>query len=123
LRGTDIPLGARIVAIADAYDAMTHDRPHRRAMTHEQTITELRRQAGTQFDPELVTLFCNMYARHAPEPNPRLIEQLAGLVEESVHTNGAEPTPPPLILPAGESGSVRRRRAPRAKPTDEVATG
>jgi diguanylate cyclase (GGDEF)-like protein len=122
LRGTDIPLGARIVAVADAYDAMTHDRPHRRAMTHEQAITELRRQAGTQFDPELITLFCNMYSLHAPEPNPRLIEQLGGLIEERALTTGPDHAAPPLVLHAPEPASVRRRRA-RAKPSDEVATG
>ncbi|HYH92291.1 MAG TPA: diguanylate cyclase, partial [Candidatus Saccharimonadales bacterium] len=68
LRGNEIPLGARIVAIADAYDAMIHDRPYKRAMSHEQAIAELRRHAGTQFDPELVELFCDLYGSVAPEP-------------------------------------------------------
>jgi diguanylate cyclase (GGDEF)-like protein len=72
LRGSDIPLGARIVAIADAYDAMTHDRPYKRAMSHENAIVELRRHAGTQFDPELVNLFCDLFARHAPTPDPTI---------------------------------------------------
>jgi HD-GYP domain-containing protein (c-di-GMP phosphodiesterase class II) len=70
LRGNDIPLGARIVAIADAYDAMTNDRPYKRAMSHENAIQELRRHAGTQFDPELVTLFCDLFANIAPTPDP-----------------------------------------------------
>jgi diguanylate cyclase (GGDEF)-like protein len=69
LRGNDIPLGARIVAVADAYDAMTHDRPYKRAVSHEQAIEELRRHAGTQFDPELVNVFCDLYAARAPEPD------------------------------------------------------
>ena len=46
LRANEIPLGARIVAIADAYDAMTHDRPYKRAMSHEAAIAELRRTPG-----------------------------------------------------------------------------
>jgi diguanylate cyclase (GGDEF)-like protein/PAS domain S-box-containing protein len=57
LEGEDIPLECRILAIADAYDAMTSDRPYRQAMDHEQAIDELKRYAGIQFDPELVELF------------------------------------------------------------------
>jgi diguanylate cyclase (GGDEF)-like protein len=69
LRANEIPLGARIVAIADAYDAMTHDRPYKRAISHDAAIAELRLHAGTQFDPELVDLFCDLYADHAPMPD------------------------------------------------------
>jgi putative nucleotidyltransferase with HDIG domain len=50
-----IPLEARIVAVADAYDAMTFDRPYRRALTQEQAIAEVERCAGTQFDPQVAT--------------------------------------------------------------------
>jgi two-component system, cell cycle response regulator len=77
LRGTDIPLGARIVAVADAYDAMTHDRPYKRAISHEEAIRELRRHAGTQFDPELVALFCDLYAHAAPEPDAAVLAMTA----------------------------------------------
>ena len=73
LRANEIPLGARIVAVADAYDAMVNDRPYKRAMSHEQAIAELRRHAGTQFDPELVELFCDLYATHAPEPDVQVL--------------------------------------------------
>ena len=79
LRGNDIPLGARIVAIADAYDAMTHDRPYKRAVSHELAIRELRRHAGTQFDPQLVTLFCDLFAQHAPTADPALASIVAPL--------------------------------------------
>lgn len=54
LRGEEIPLGARIIAVADAYDAMTHDRPYRRAMSREDARAELWRCAGSQFDPAVV---------------------------------------------------------------------
>jgi diguanylate cyclase (GGDEF)-like protein len=73
LRGNDIPLGARIVAIADAYDAMTHDRPYKRAVSHDMAIKELRRHAGTQFDPELVTVFCDLFANNPPQMDPTVI--------------------------------------------------
>lgn len=57
LAGDQIPLVGRIVAIADAYDAMTSDRAYRRALPHEVAVNEIERCAGTQFDPELAEAF------------------------------------------------------------------
>jgi diguanylate cyclase (GGDEF)-like protein len=57
LKGTEIPRGARIVAVCDAYEAMTSDRTYRRAMSHRAACAELRAMAGTQFDPEIVEAF------------------------------------------------------------------
>lgn len=57
LSGEDIPYECRILAIIDSYDAMTNDRPYRRAMSNEAAIKELKRCAGTQFDPTLVEKF------------------------------------------------------------------
>ncbi len=57
LAGERIPVECRILSIADAYDAMTSDRPYRKAMSHAAAVAELRRCAGTQFDPALVELF------------------------------------------------------------------
>ncbi len=54
LTGENIPLGARIILVSDAYDAMTTDRPYRKAVGHEAAINELRRQRGIQFDPQIV---------------------------------------------------------------------
>ncbi|OGS21345.1 MAG: hypothetical protein A2252_08885 [Elusimicrobia bacterium RIFOXYA2_FULL_39_19] len=57
LKAEEIPLGARIVAIIDAFDAMTSDRPYRKAMTKEQAQGELKRLSGIQFDPKIVEVF------------------------------------------------------------------
>lgn len=57
LKGEEIPLECRILAIADAYDAMTSNRPYRNSLSHEEAVTELYRCAGTQFDPNLVDKF------------------------------------------------------------------
>jgi len=57
LEGANIPLGARIFAVVDAYDAMTSDRPYRLALSHQEALDEIRRQAGTQFDPVVVAPF------------------------------------------------------------------
>ncbi|HWQ62257.1 MAG TPA: HD domain-containing phosphohydrolase [Negativicutes bacterium] len=57
LSGEEIPVECRILAIVDAYDAMTNDRPYRKAMSPEEAIAELRKCSGSQFDPSLVELF------------------------------------------------------------------
>lgn len=56
LAGKDIPLLARIVSLADAFTAMTHDRPYRLALPREKVIAELKANAGYQFDPDLVEI-------------------------------------------------------------------
>jgi two-component system cell cycle response regulator len=58
LAGEDIPLGARIIAVCDAFDAMTAVRPYRPPMSRREALAELRRCAGTQFDPMVVDAFC-----------------------------------------------------------------
>jgi len=60
LRGDEIPLGARIISIADAYSTMTSNRPYRAAMSVEESIKELEKFSGTQFDPKIVKVFSEL---------------------------------------------------------------
>jgi hypothetical protein len=62
LKGEEIPLGARIVAALDAWDAMTSDRPYRKALGREIAIKELQKGSGTQFDPKVVDTFLRLEA-------------------------------------------------------------
>jgi diguanylate cyclase (GGDEF)-like protein len=111
LRASEIPLGARIVAIADAYDAMTHDRPYKRAMSHDAAIAELRLHAGTQFDPELVVLFCDLYADHAPTPDPGVLAMMAPPPPTPRRDRRARPaTPSSGTMAAGGHGLVALER-------------
>jgi len=70
LAGTEIPLGARIIFVADAYDAMTSDRVYRQRRTNEDALEEIVRCAGTQFDPEVVEA---LQAELEPEQQPELV--------------------------------------------------
>ncbi len=60
LRGHDIPFGARVLAVADSYDAMTSDRPYRAAMSHEVAVSILREGRGVQWDPVIVDVFLSV---------------------------------------------------------------
>jgi putative nucleotidyltransferase with HDIG domain len=60
--GEEIPVEARVLAIADAFDAMTSDRPYRRALTHDEALAEVERCAGTQFDPRIAQVFLELFA-------------------------------------------------------------
>jgi diguanylate cyclase (GGDEF)-like protein len=62
LKGEDIPLRARIISIADSYDAMISERPYRRPLTHQEAIEEIRVNLGTQFDPKLGEMFIKLFA-------------------------------------------------------------
>ncbi|MBC7217114.1 MAG: HD domain-containing protein [Candidatus Caldatribacterium sp.] len=60
LRGEEIPLLARIIALADAYEVMRYGRPYKQALPEERIMAELKRCAGTQFDPQLVAIFLSI---------------------------------------------------------------
>jgi response regulator RpfG family c-di-GMP phosphodiesterase len=117
LRGNEIPIGARIVAVADAYHAMIHDRPYSTALGHEAALRELRENAGTQFDPGVVDVFCRIYADAVPpdglEEIYRLHERTVdGLTHVDANGNGhnhVHRPPEPEV-----ERTARRTRTPRA---------
>jgi HD-GYP domain-containing protein (c-di-GMP phosphodiesterase class II) len=103
LRGEDTPLGARIVHVSDAYDAMTSDRPYRRGMKHEKALRLIQENAGTQFDPAVVAVFLKVAAsiqkleptKSEHEAATQSIEQLAAALENTaaaVRLEGVEST-------------------------------
>jgi diguanylate cyclase (GGDEF)-like protein len=77
LAGDAIPLEARIISVCDAYHAMTSERPYRRARPHAEAMDELRRGAGTQFDPAVVEAFVRTLAQ-AADAEPRLEPMQSG---------------------------------------------
>lgn len=91
LKGEEIPLGARIFAICDTYDAIISDRPYRRGRSPEAALAEILRCAGTQFDPKVVEAFEAVF--------PRWREETPGAIR------------PPLYLPAWRQGNDATGRA------------
>lgn len=77
LAGEDIPLGARVIAVADAFDSMTTDRPYRRGMTINEAMTELHRCRGTQFCPVALDAFAVGFTRYYDDlpRRPRVLER------------------------------------------------
>ncbi|OIQ60561.1 cyclic di-GMP phosphodiesterase response regulator RpfG [Moorella thermoacetica] len=63
IKGEAIPVECRILAIVDAFDAMTSERPYRKPMTREEALAELKRGAGSQFDPRLVEVFLSLFSQ------------------------------------------------------------
>lgn len=103
LAGEAIPLAARVIAIADVFDALTQPRPYRRAGAIEDAFAEIRRGAGRRFDPRLVALL------ERPGIRARWTEiARAGRAEEAAAA-GREETPPPAPTADERSRGVRRR--------------
>ncbi|GAB5404686.1 MAG: diguanylate cyclase [Aureliella sp.] len=88
VRGEDIPVGARILTICDSFDAMVSDRPYRKGMSEEAAIAELRRCAGTQFDPNLVEAFVSII-QEGQHTDSRQLET-GGLTDEVLLSIGEQ---------------------------------
>jgi diguanylate cyclase (GGDEF)-like protein len=116
LLGADIPAAARIVAVCDAYEAMTSDRAYRPAIGHEAACEELRDMAGTQFDPQVVEVFLSEIAKlTVPEPDRdgagAPVQMLADRVRSLLGSAKLPPCPP---SPAGSTDGAETTPTPLA---------
>jgi hypothetical protein len=108
----DIPLGARILTIADAYEAMTSSRPYRKTpLTHEQAVDQLEKFSGIQFDPEIVPVLVGLDRTildrppDRPDELPTMLhqsdterrEESAAAAAASASTQQQEPTARPAL--------------------------
>jgi putative two-component system response regulator len=99
LIGSDIPLVGRVVAVADVFDALTHDRPYKPAWPVEQAVALIRSSAGSQFDPRVVEAFMSLVGRDGAQSEP---------------PSQSDPRPSPESTPPrGETGSHAPRRMHR----------
>jgi HD-GYP domain-containing protein (c-di-GMP phosphodiesterase class II) len=98
LRGTSVPLAARIVHVVDAYDAMTSDRPYRPGMSHEEASAILNKFAGSQFDPEVVRVFQQLpvEAQLRPEPHAEPAREDLQRLAEALGPESAIPILPDM---------------------------
>ena len=112
LAGSEIPIGSRIVAIADAYEAMISDRPYSPAVDHQAAIAELKRQRGTQFDPELVDVFVALAGDGMTETG----ERYGATTFERLAVPAAPPVQAAAVVPeakAARPGRARRKSSSR----------
>jgi HD-GYP domain-containing protein (c-di-GMP phosphodiesterase class II) len=90
LRGEATPLAARVVKLADAYDAMTSDRPYREGMSHEDTLAVLQKVVGTQFDPAIFEVFRTLPGKPVSSSLDRLAAALRGAQTEAAAATVSE---------------------------------
>jgi putative nucleotidyltransferase with HDIG domain len=93
LKGDEIPIGARIFAVVDAYDAMTSDRPYRLARSHQEALDEIRQQVGTQFDPVVVAPFFAAVRKGLIGPNMQAREHKPVFEMAGGDGDGLTPSP------------------------------
>jgi diguanylate cyclase (GGDEF)-like protein len=86
LRLAEIPLGSRVISVVDAFDAMTADRPYQARRSVDQALAELRRGAGTQFDPRIVSVFCAL----VEERDERAWQLMRAAAEQATPASASE---------------------------------
>jgi HD-GYP domain-containing protein (c-di-GMP phosphodiesterase class II) len=82
LKGEDIPQGARIFAVVDTFDAMTSDRPYRKALTIDDARNEIEEWSGRQFDPDVAAAFLSLPADAWREVRERVHHEVTALEEQ-----------------------------------------
>ena len=88
LKGEQIPFSARVVAVADAYDAITSNRCYHEALSHEEAVTRIKEAKGSQFDPLVVDAFLNVQTQiHAEGKRLRELEGLLEIAFDSLKKN------------------------------------
>src|SRR5262245_4852882 len=105
LKGTDIPIGARILSVVDCFDALTSDRPYRRRMSDADAIAILRDRRGTMYDPAIVDTFAAAYTRIMPAPEASThpaARVVGGARESSREADGARAAAAPDLPAADE---------------------
>ncbi len=113
LKGEEIPLAARVITIVDAFDAMTCERPYCSARSREEALAELRREAGGQFDPTLVEIFC-------PLIETGTVDALGGA--ETLPGPTADPVTTRTALAAAHAAlAIDRGAAPAAAPKESAS--
>jgi putative nucleotidyltransferase with HDIG domain len=103
LRAEETPLAARVVKIADAWDAMTSDRPYRQGMSRNQALAVLRKVTGTQMDPAIAEVFCSLWGTDRPE-----VERESDAL---VQLSAAVGEPAQAVQPQDAQPSVERKGA------------
>jgi putative two-component system response regulator len=93
LRGEAIPIGARIVGLVDAFDAITHDRPYRDARTLDHALETMAKEAGHQFDPDLTRIFADEIGRMAGQVEEVPLDAFALLARRIRPTGLVDPLP------------------------------
>ncbi len=111
ISGEAIPIGARILSVIDCYDALTSDRPYRRALSHDDAVTLIQERRGTMYDPAVVDRFVEVHDKIRPEataepPRPTALSQLAPSIKD-LETRAAQPPQrPPTAAAAERTGRV-----------------
>jgi len=116
VKGTDIPIGARILSVVDCFDALTSDRPYRRALTEEAAIAILRERSGTMYDPIVVETFVRVLPEIAERPNPSTphLEALAQISRSAAPAQAAATFLLRFLIADAAANPVRQH--PRAVP-------